>query len=345
LSNGRTRVNRVSAFRRPGYGLVVGLGVAMVGVAELLHTRTLVFPEGVALGAGVWVLRRRDWMASPARLVLAVVPCSGLGVLAVRFVGPDLGAQLAALAGAALLLYVLSAPIGPALSAAVLPTVFDVSSWRYPVTVLVVAVVVVGGAAFGRRDPASARGAPAARWPATPLVGACAVGALWLSVVWALELPTVAAAPPLLVSFVELVFGPSIGAAQLVRRACVMTAAWTIGAALAWWLPLAWTGALLALIVATASIVITRVIHPPVLAMSVVVQVSGAPRSFTHLACGAAGVAAAVTVLYALGACVLRPLSARLSRRDVPRSDAEAAPSHPVARPPGTYRVRMRSQR
>jgi hypothetical protein len=83
----------------------------------------------------------------------------------------------------------------------------------------------------------------------------------------------------------------------------------------------------------------------PVLAMSMVAQVPGAPHAWTELGRGAAAVAAAVAILYLLGARLVRPLSARPSHRAVPFPAARKNPRPPFNRWPGTHHVHKGSWR
>lgn len=88
------------------------------------------------------------------------------------------------------------------------PDRFGIGSSRYPAAVLVISLVVVCGLVLGRRNGGPNRGTSAARRPAMPLVGACAVGALWLSTVGALGLSTVAAMASIVVT--RVVHRPSL---------------------------------------------------------------------------------------------------------------------------------------
>ncbi|HEY4019732.1 MAG TPA: hypothetical protein VGM75_13640 [Pseudonocardiaceae bacterium] len=127
------------------YGLPAVLAAAMLAIAGLSGAHAVLFPEGIALAFGVWVMRRPQWCESRSRLALAPVLCGAGGLAAADLARNRLTAELLALAVAGVVLFLLPARIGPALSAAVLPAVFQVHSWVYPVSVLAIALVVAVG--------------------------------------------------------------------------------------------------------------------------------------------------------------------------------------------------------
>jgi hypothetical protein len=308
--------------------LPLGLAAAMLGCVQLTGQRALLFPEGVALAFGVWVLRRPEWCESTIRLVLAPVLCALGGTLAAILIPQRILAELAALTFACVILFALPARIGPALSAAVLPTVFGVHSWNYPLAVLAIAVVVLAGLLVGRRgDRSAGRNAVAVRWAPGRFFVYWLTGAGWLIVVAATGLPAAAAAPPLLVSCLEhlVVDVPALTVA--VRRGVLLTLAWTIGAIAAWQLAGPAVSGTVAVAVVLALVIVGRAPHAPVLAMALVPQVAGPPTSWPAVGEGALGVALAIIALNLLVPATVR----RLCRtgHEVPGSDSTPSPGHP----------------
>lgn len=266
----------------------------MLCFAQFTGEHAVIFPEGVALALGVWTLGRPEWCESRFGVVGAPTLCAVVGTLAANLLPPGLPAQLAALVGALVVLLGLPSRLGPALSAAVLPTVFDVRSWVYPVAVLVIAGVLVGGLLLRGRTPG-----PARRWPFGRAFLLLVVSTIWLIAAHLLRLPIVAMAPPLLVSCFEGILTRPAPRVQ-VRHVALLTAGWSVGAVAAHLVHIPPLAGMTGLVVTTGLIWVTRTGHAPVLAMSLVPEVAGAPGSWGDIASGAGTVALAASALFLL---------------------------------------------
>ncbi|HEY2695657.1 MAG TPA: hypothetical protein VGJ45_09330 [Pseudonocardiaceae bacterium] len=288
------------------YALPVIVAAATLASAELSGQRAVLFPEGIALVFGAWVMRRADWSESRLRLVLALVLCATCGLAAANLAPNRLLAELCALAAAGVVLFLLPARVGPALSAAVLPTVFQIHSWLYPLSVLVIAMVVAAGLRAGEPDRDQLAGSGVVRWPGR-WFGACLlICAGWLVVVALVRLPAVAAAPPLLVSALELMLGKPVAAREIIVRAVFVALAWVIGALAAWRLHPEVLAGCVAVALASALLWFGRTAHAPVLAMALVPEVAGPPATWTALGLGALAIVVAIAVLYLLGTAASR---------------------------------------
>jgi hypothetical protein len=129
----------------------------------------------------------------------------------------------------------------------------------------------------------------------------------WLVVVALVRLPAVAAAPPLLVSVLELMVGKPVAARETVVRVVLVTSAWVIGAVAAWRLHPEVLAGCVAVALASALLWFGRIAHAPVLAMALVPEVAGPPATWTALGLGALAIVIAVIVLYLLGTAASRP--------------------------------------
>jgi hypothetical protein len=281
----------------------VAVAAVMLCGAQLAGQHAVVFPAGVGLAFGVWTVRRPEWCGSAARLVAAPTLGAACGVLAIDTLPSALLAELAALTAAALVLLILPARIGPVLSTAALPAAVDVRSWLYPLTVLAVSALVVGGLALAGHREATRE--PARRWPPDRLAVVLVVSVCWLGVVAALRMPQIAAAPPLLVSCLEHVL-TDVRPRQQARHAALLAAGWTIGAAAALLVRPAALAGTLAVVAVIALVWATHTTHAPVLAMALLPEVTGAPGSWAAVGVGAAVVAGAATALYLLAAAGTR---------------------------------------
>lgn len=132
-----------SSFRAVAVALLL---TAMVAVAEATGQREVVFPEAAALGVGLWLMPKAVWRVRwwQVPLLLVVAALIGLAVNLLLPVGFEVRFLLAFLLAMALL-RVVRCNMYPAVSAAMLPVLVDTTSWVYPLSVLVIALVLVAG--------------------------------------------------------------------------------------------------------------------------------------------------------------------------------------------------------
>ncbi|WP_433802724.1 hypothetical protein [Actinomycetospora sp. CA-084318] len=202
------------------------LAAVMLLAADLLDDRAVLFPEAVALGYGLWTLGRRAW-AAPAGLVGVPTAGAALGVVAAGLPGPWWWRAAGALAVMVLVLHLVRSPLIPAVSAAVLPVVFDLRGLGYVLAVAAWCAVLALSVCRVRAPRAPA-------WPGGRLAAFVVAAAAWIVVVGAVGLPPLLCAPPLLVAGLE--FAARAGApvsGSATRRVALMTAAGVVGAAAA----------------------------------------------------------------------------------------------------------------
>lgn len=108
--------------------------------------REIIFPEMAALTIGMWIVDKRVWQVSRASMVALMILGAVAGVCIVRYSPFPLLVNLAfAFIFAAICLTLFRATLVPQISACMLPVLLGTESWVYPVAVLVMSVIVVGG--------------------------------------------------------------------------------------------------------------------------------------------------------------------------------------------------------
>ncbi|NMH95914.1 hypothetical protein [Pseudonocardia acidicola] len=278
------------------------LALPMLVTAEVFDLPAVLFPEGIALALGIWVLQKPAWLRS--RVQIATVPpaCALLGVLVVRLPGPRWVLAVLALVLGVALLQAVRCQLAPALSAAVLPVLFDIRGWPYPVAVLLLCAVLAMTA------PRPSQPQAAARWstPVLGVFGVCAVGCI--AAAGLIGLRPLVVAPPLLVACFEWV---TIGARPLcsgIRRWLLLVAAGVVGAGAAAVIPPAWVAGTVAVAVAALLCAVLAEPLTPALATALVPLVAHVPDPWV------------VGTSVALGAAVLHmaPVALRASWRDRP---------------------------
>ncbi len=122
--------------------LLVGI---MVGVAELLNEKEIIFPEITALAVGYMVAQKRSWKVNGKRMLLLITICATVGVLIVRYSGLTLFPQMIIAFSFAQILFMFSGTtFAPFVSAIVLPVMMQTKSFIYPISAVVLTILVIG---------------------------------------------------------------------------------------------------------------------------------------------------------------------------------------------------------
>lgn len=258
------------------------LVVLMTAVAEWTGEREVLFPEITALAVGAWLAPRQVWKVDRPRLVGLIALCSVGGVLIVKTCPLPLGLQLAIAFGLSQFILLFSGTsFAPLTSAMVLPVLLGTDTWAYPVSAVVMTLLIAVGQFLlekrGLREPVDFA-------PAKPdLRGSlCRPSAFYGRILVAVALLLFAAAtpwrfcaaPPLLVAFVELT-NPACPARARPLRTVLLVALCTLAGSLSryllclvWGLPLT-AAAVAASLFLLALVYGTKFYFPPAGAMAV----------------------------------------------------------------------------
>lgn len=121
---------------------LVGL---MVGIAELLNEKEIIFPEITALAVGYMVAQKRSWKVNGKRMLLLITICATVGVLIVRYSGLTLFPQMIIAFSFAQILFMFSGTtFAPFVSAIVLPVMMQTKSFIYPISAVILTILVIG---------------------------------------------------------------------------------------------------------------------------------------------------------------------------------------------------------
>ncbi len=309
----------------------------MLALARALGTHAIIFPEGAALAMGIWVLGLEGWTASRWR-VLALPPlCAAAGV---AIVGVDLPRVVAEICGVTFGLVVLAAcdsRLAPSLSAAVLPIVFGIDEWSYPVAVLVICAVIAG--LWGLvHHPAARRldDVLPKRYPMRVAAVAWFVIVVWILVAdWQLQLAAVVLAPPLFVSVLEWLGRAALVAGDGVRRCALLVAAGLAGSIATQLIAVGWIAGTVAVCMTLALMWLLSAPHPPALAIALIPQILGSPQPWRYAASIGIGAGVLYVAAFAAEDITRRASRAMRARRRPPRKQAPSGSdiaSDPAAR-------------
>jgi hypothetical protein len=127
-------------------GLIAWLMVvAMVLVSDLTHQTEIIFPEIAALVIGGWIAAEQPWEVNRIKQILIMALSAFSGIAIVRFLPLPLFAQiLIAFTWAVILLILFRCTFLPVISACVLPVLLRVESLVYPLSVVVMILIIAG---------------------------------------------------------------------------------------------------------------------------------------------------------------------------------------------------------
>lgn len=116
----------------------------MVGTAEILKEKEIIFPEMAALTIGMWIVDKRVWRIKRWQMPVLMTIGAYVGISIVRFSSLPLVFNLIlAFMFAALCLLLTRSSLFPLISACILPVLLRTENWIYPLSVLIMSLIIV----------------------------------------------------------------------------------------------------------------------------------------------------------------------------------------------------------
>jgi hypothetical protein len=135
----------MNKFKFTRYLLGLLMIVLMVGLAEWLGEKEIIFPEVAALIMGLWIIDKKVWTISRPMVVVLMTVSALFGIFLVRYSPLPIFANIAiSFAFTSLCLYFSRTNLIPIISASMLPVLLDTHSWIYPLSVFSMSLVLVG---------------------------------------------------------------------------------------------------------------------------------------------------------------------------------------------------------
>jgi len=120
------------------------MALVMVLIAELSGEKEIIFPEICALTIGAWISEQQPWMTNKRRIFFLMSAAALFGVLIVRYVPVLLIFQVClCFAFTGVILTLCKTNFVPIISACILPVYLGTKSWIYPLSVMVMALVII----------------------------------------------------------------------------------------------------------------------------------------------------------------------------------------------------------
>ena len=120
------------------------LAFVMVFIAELSGEKEIIFPEICALTIGAWISEKQPWMTNKRRIFFLMTAAALFGVFIVRYVPIPLILQVSlCFAFTGCILTLCKTNFIPIISACILPVYLGTKSWVYPLSVAVMALIII----------------------------------------------------------------------------------------------------------------------------------------------------------------------------------------------------------
>ncbi|MBQ9246583.1 HPP family protein [bacterium] len=120
------------------------MALVMVGVAELSGENEIIFPEICALTIGAWISEQQPWHSNKRRIFLLMTAAALFGVLVTRYINIPLIFQVCLCFGfTGFILTACRSNFVPIISACILPVYLGTKSWIYPISVSVMALIII----------------------------------------------------------------------------------------------------------------------------------------------------------------------------------------------------------
>ncbi len=120
------------------------MALFMVFAAEFSGEKEIIFPEICALTIGAWVSEKQPWKTNKRRIFFLMSAAALFGVLIVRYVSLPLIFQVCLCFGfTGFILTLFKTNFIPIISACILPVYLKTASWVYPVSVSVMALIII----------------------------------------------------------------------------------------------------------------------------------------------------------------------------------------------------------
>ncbi|MGA3278517.1 hypothetical protein ACA598_12665 [Lactiplantibacillus pentosus] len=199
----------------------------MVVSATYLHDVEIILPEIGALTAGTWIYRKADWTRQPRKLFLAPSGTAVIGFLVNRL---PTDYPIKVLIGVLLMLLLLKGlrfNLAPAFATGLLPIIINATHWSFIVAIFFWTLSLMVGVRLQQRQPAIHSAPATANW--WQMLGFSCLVLLWVSIVWFVGQPQMAAIPPVIVVFFEATQQTDYSVKLAIKQWTALTAAATIG--------------------------------------------------------------------------------------------------------------------
>ncbi|WP_334351800.1 hypothetical protein [Companilactobacillus sp. HBUAS56257] len=200
--------------------------IFMVASATFLNDLEIILPEIGALTAGTWIYQNGGWINQPSKIFFAPSGTAIIGFLINQLSISYAQKVLLGLILMLLLLKVLKSNLAPSFATGLLPIIINATHWSFIVAILLFTLILTCGVFiqgnYKQTDPSAA-----IKKHHMALFSIMAV--IWVSGVWFFGFSQMAAIPPVMVVFFEVLQKPSYSWQMGIKHFIALVGAASIG--------------------------------------------------------------------------------------------------------------------
>ncbi|AVK64332.1 hypothetical protein C5Z26_09485 [Lactobacillus sp. CBA3606] len=202
------------------------LVLLMVAAATWLNDYEVILPEIAALTTGMWIYHNPTWLRQPYKIFLVPSGTAVIGFFINQLALTYPEKVLVALALMLLLLSVLRSTLAPAFATGLLPIIVNATHWSFIVAIFLFTLILMVGVLIRGLHQGLGKGSGSSYQTIFIFMGAVIV---WTSAVWLVGQPQLAAMPPVLVVFFEVLQQPTYSGKMASKQIIALAGAATIG--------------------------------------------------------------------------------------------------------------------
>ena len=216
----------LSTLERRHYVIGFALIIFMVSCATLLHDFEIILPEIGALTAGTWIYQNEGWIKQPVKIFLAP---SGTAIIGFLINQLNITYALKVILGLLLmliLLRLLNSNLAPSFATGLLPIIINATHWSFIGAILIFTAILMAGV-FLQKEYKTAQPAPNIK--IQHMIVFTILAAIWVGAVWFFGFSQMAAIPPVMVVFFEVLQKPNYSWRMASKHFIALVGAATIG--------------------------------------------------------------------------------------------------------------------
>ncbi|KRN97710.1 hypothetical protein [Companilactobacillus kimchiensis] len=200
--------------------------IFMVATATLLHDMEIILPEIGALTAGTWIYQNGGWINQPVKIFLAPSGTAIIGFLINQLTIGYAEKVLLGLLLMLILLRILHSNLAPSFATGLLPIIINATHWSFIVAILLFTLMLMCGVFI--------QGSYKQTSPSTPIQNRhmlifTLMAIIWVGSVWFFGFSQMAAIPPVMVVFFEVLQKPNYHWKMATKHFIALVGAATIG--------------------------------------------------------------------------------------------------------------------
>lgn len=200
--------------------------IFMVASATFLNDMEIILPEIGALTAGTWIYQNDGWIHQPLKIFLAPSGTAIIGFLINQLSISYAEKVLLGLLLMLMLLRILNSNLAPSFATGLLPIIINATHWSFIVAIICFTLILMVGVFFQRQYKQTT---PNTTIKKRHMLIFTIMAIIWVGAVWFFGFSQMAAIPPVMVVFFEVLQKPKYHWTMALKHCLALVGAATIG--------------------------------------------------------------------------------------------------------------------